>query len=302
MKLKFSLILTGIAAMTAASAKPQVAHWDVQGLRQESMDEGYTFQVAESWVTRYLDGGGDMRHLTGLVRPVDWDKKARFVSPAEEEALMPKDFDWRRLVSGGLQPIRNQGGCGSCWAFSVTAVLESLDIIAHGHNPIDLAEQTLVSSCSGAGSCSGGYFDAFDYLKSPGLPAESSDPYRAANTSCRQNLVPKAKVARWSYVGGEGREPTTAELKAAILKYGPISVEVNASFSGYSGGVFNRCNSAEPDHMVTLEGWDDNDQAWIMRNSWGSDWGEHGYMRIKYTDGNGHKCNNIGRVAAFAEL
>ncbi len=303
MKLGQAVAMVALASgVNVAHAKTLAAHWDVSAMRQEILDEGLTFDVAENWVTRYLASGGDIKNVTGLARPLDWKEHARFVATNEEEARMPADFDWRRMVSGGLQPIRNQGGCGSCWAFSVTAVLESLHMIKFGHSNLDLAEQTLVSTCSGAGNCSGGYFDAFDYLKNPGLPNESSDPYRASNTSCKSSLAAAAKIVRWSYVGHENREPTTDELKAAILKYGPISVEVNGSFGAYSGGVFNRCVSGSSNHMVTLEGWDDTDQAWIMRNSWGTSWGENGYMRIKYTDSQGRKCNNIGKVAAFAEL
>lgn len=293
--------LTSVAPMSAF-AQAKANHWDVPRLAAEIEREGLTFSVGENWVTRYLAEGGDMKNITGLERPLDWESRGTFRSFDEEEVSMPQDFDWRRLLGNGLQPIRNQGGCGSCWAFAVTAVLEAIHMLKYGHSDLDLAEQTLVSSCERRGSCSGGYFDAFDYLQSPGLPDESSDPYVGRNTSCKSNLSSKAKVVRWGYVGAPGREPTTAEMKAAIYRYGPIAVDVNASFGAYSRGVYNRCNTGGTDHMVTIEGWDDRDQVWIMRNSWGTDWGENGYMRIKYTDAQGRKCNGIGRVAAYAEL
>lgn len=298
----WSLALTICGVSAKARAESKAAHWDVGGLVEEIEREELSFSVGESWVTRYLAEGGDMRNITGLERPLGWDVGATFRAFDEQEVTMPKDFDWRRLLGNGLQPIRNQKSCGSCWAFAVTAVVEAIHMLKFGHSDLDLAEQTLVSSCEQGGSCSGGYFNAFDYLRSPGLPAETEDPYVARNTSCKSNLNPKAKIVRWAYVGASGREPTTAELKAAIYRYGPIAVDVNASFGAYSGGVYDRCNTSGTDHMVTLEGWDDRDQAWIMRNSWGEEWGENGYMRIKYTDAQGRKCNGIGRVAAYAEL
>jgi C1A family cysteine protease len=159
-----------------------------------------------------------------------------------------------------------------------------------------------VSSCESGGSCSGGYFSALDYVKSKGLPNEADDPYQARNSRCKNQLTSKAKLASWAYVGQRGREPTIDEIKAAIYHYGPVVVDVNASFGAYKGGVYDRCNTNRTDHMVTIEGWDEAGKYWIVRNSWGSDWGEDGYFRIKWTDARGRKCNGIGRVAAFAVI
>ena len=290
------------ATTTSGLADTLTADWDVEALRAEIAADHLTFDVAENWVTRFLAAGGNIKDITGLERPANWEELGRFTSLAEEELILPKSFSWPRLVGRGLQPIRNQGSCGSCWAFSITAVIESLHMIAQGHSDLDLAEQTLVSSCEEGGTCSGGYFDAFDYVARSGLPSERDDPYVARNTSCRQNLAPKGRIRNWGYIGAAGREPTTEEIKQAIFKYGPVSVDVNGSFGAYAGGIYNRCNTGGTNHMVTLEGWDDVDQVWIMRNSWGAEWGENGYMRIKFTDAQGRKCNGIGRVAAFAEI
>lgn len=277
----------------------EIPEWDIEGLRSQGVKEGWTFDVGESWVTDYLKSGGDIRHITGAVRPIGWRLRAKFVDIVPDRDL-PAAFDWRDEVPGGLQAIRNQGSCGSCWAFSVTAVTEALYLIAHPSHPIDLAEQTLVSGCFPSGSCSGGYFDAFNYIKSPGLPDETQDPYQAQNTRCRSGLKPTVHLLSWAYIGDGRSEPTTEQMKTAIKKYGPISVTVNGSFGSYAGGIYNRCNSGSINHMVTIEGWNDDGQYWIMRNSWGADWGEQGYMKIKYTGSSGHKCNNIGETAAFA--
>ena len=299
------LPIVGLATSAAAQAvlvDAQVADWDVPRMHRLVEQENYSFTVGDTWVSQFLAQGGDIRNVTGLVHPKTADLSMPVVNLKADPEL-PAHFDWREQVEGGLQPIRNQGSCGSCWAFSVTAVLESLVRIAAPGADVDLAEQTLVSSCERNGSCSGGYFNAFNYTQNPGLPDEAQDPYKAYDTSCRQGLIPKQKISQWAYIGGSnGSSPTTEQIKTAIYNYGPVSVDVNGSFSSYTGGIYDRCNTSGTNHMVTLEGWDEEGGYWIMRNSWGTGWGEEGYMRIKYTNSSGSKCNGIGRVAAFAVL
>lgn len=291
-----------ILTTTVASAADDSRHWDIKAMQKQIENQNLSFTVKPNWVTDFLARGGRMTSVTGLVKTAGVNELAnsRYLKPRSD---LPDHFDWRQEVPGGLQPIRNQGTCGSCWAFSVTAVLESLIMIDRPQSSVDLAEQTLVSSCSNSGNCNGGYFSAFNFLKTLGLGDEASDPYRAKNSSCRSGISATAKIKEWSYIrGANGGSPTTAQIKTAIQTYGPISVTVNASFSGYSTGIFDNCNRRSVDHMVTLEGWDDVGKFWIMRNSWGTGWGENGYMKIKYTDRNGYKCNNIGSTAAYAVL
>ena len=258
-----------------------------------------TYIKGDTWVSQYLEKGGDIRHVTGLVLPSDWKTHARFDNSIPKRDLPPV-FDWRWKAEG-LQPVKNQGQCGSCWAFSVTATMEAL-IKIQTHHVVDLAEQTLVSTCESGGDCGGGYFDAFNYMKSPGMPDEKQDPYKAQNSSCKSNLKAIEKLTSWSYVGDGNDEPTIEQLKTAIMQHGPLSVGIyaNSSFSAYKGGVFNNCSSGSENHMVNIEGWNDDGQYWIMRNSWGADWGENGYMNIRYTGSSGAKCNNIAALAAYA--
>lgn len=207
-----------------------------------------------------------------------------------------------------MQPIRNQGSCGSCWFFSITAVTESVHRLLYPllYPIVDLAEQEGVS-CSGDGSCNGGYFDAFNYVVRHGLTQEENFRYEARDLRCKRDLPVFAKLTSWHYIGSEGGGASTAQLKQAIYDHGPISVDVNANFS-YDSGVYTSCSGGGgTNHMVTIEGWVD-DQAysqngggyWIMRNSWGSDWGEDGYMRIVYKSRSGRNCNGIGNVGAYA--
>jgi C1A family cysteine protease len=268
-----------------------------------------TYETGENWVTKHLQHGGTLDEVTGLKQPENWMENATF--DAMEYAIsseLPKTWDWREVKQ--LQPIRNQGGCGSCWDFSVTAVMESLHRLIHPEfSPmVDTAEQAVLS-CSGTGSCGGGYFDAFDYLVKSGSPWEHDFPYQARNLRCKQGLKPIAKLTSWSYIGAAGKKPTTAQLKQAIYDHGPISVDVNGSFASYKSGVYNTCGGTRTNHMVTIEGWVDDAKYeangggyWIMRNSWGTSWGEQGYMRIVYKSRSGANCNGIGQIAAYAVM
>ncbi len=268
------------------------------------------YTTTSNWVTRYLDSGGDIKNITGLVKPKGWERNARWDNMSSFKSTLPAHFDWNDYYQ--LQPIKNQASCGSCWAFSVTAVIESLYWIKNAGKDnkwFDLAEQTLVSSCEQGGSCSGGYFNAFDYVQEKGLPHESADPYRAQNSSCKSGLHAVQKAVEWRYIGGDNSSPTIDQMKSAILQYGPISVDVNGGFGSYGSGIFTGCGSTSSNHMVVLDGWTDDPAYaangggyWHMRNSWGADWGEKGYMRIVYKSRGGSKCNGIGGVAAYAIL
>jgi C1A family cysteine protease len=263
-----------------------------------------SFTEGDNWVVRYLKDGGSINDVTGLKRPHNWRQGAHWLGHRALEGVeLPVKYDLREKL-GTMQPIRNQGSCGSCWAFASTAVIEGLLWLKNGGQvDTDLAEQTLVSNCFNGGSCGGGYFTALNYIRDHGLPAEADDPYLARNSRCK-NMPGKAKIANWAYVGSEDDQPTTEEIKKALVQYGPVVVDVNASFSGYSHGVYDRCNTGGTNHMMTIEGYDDTDGKgfWIVRNSWGADWGEKGYLRIRYENSRHQKCNGLGRTAAVASL
>lgn len=263
--------------------------------------ENATYHSKPNWITRHLDRGGAISDVTGLVRG-DWKHGAVFLD-LKTDGPLPAAFDWRDQVAGGLQPIKNQGSCGSCWAFSISAVVESLMKIKDATSTPALSEQTLVD-CSDY-DCNGGDFDAFNYIQNSGLESRADYPYTARNGRCKvADAHAKQKVKSWAYVGSATTPPTTDQIKAAIMQYGPVAVDISASggFMGYSSGIYNGCTQGQINHMTNIVGWNDDGQYWIMRNSWGADWGENGYMRIKYTDSRGNKCNRIGDTTAVAIL
>jgi hypothetical protein len=191
-------------------------------------------------------------------------------------------LDWTQ--KGVVTPVKNQGHCGSCCAFSTTGAVEGAVAIKHGalHS---LSEQQLVD-CGwryGNMGCNGGLMDrAFKYIEAHGLCAEDDYPYEAKEGRCKASEctgVTGTKLSGYQDVG----QNEDALLDA--LKVGPISVAIEADQAGfqlYKSGVFTGACGSSLDHGVLLVGFGtDHDQDyWKVKNSWGSNWGEDGYIRL----------------------
>ena len=180
------------------------------------------------------------------------------------------DVDW--TTQGVVTGIKNQGQCGSCWAFSATGALEALSKIGYGTLE-SFSEQQLVD-CSGSygnQACNGGLMDnAFKYVKDHGIVHEDQYPYKAVKQTCSQNSGP-FKISGFTDVNN-------CNTLATALNDRPISVAVDATnWSPYKSGVFNNC-ATRLNHGVLLVGV--TDQAWKIKNSWGSTWGESGFIRL----------------------
>ncbi len=218
-------------------------------------------------------------------------------APIPQVEGSPVVVDWRNV--GGISyvsPVKNQGGCGSCWAFATTAGLESQYMMGTGGMPIDLSEQILVS-CSGAGTCSGGSpSSASSYIRDTGLPAESCFRYTATNDSCSNACAgwftgdePRHRITGW-HIAKTGTGLTVDDLKNAIYSYGPViaTMYVYNDFFSYRSGVYTYTTGAYAGaHAVLAVGYDDVQQAFIVKNSWGSGWGEAGFFMIAYSEVNG---------------
>ena len=216
---------------------------------------------------------------------------------------LPSAFNWCDL--GACTPVRNQGGCGSCWAFSTVGILES-NMLIHDSLEKNLSEQYLLSCNTDGWDCGGGFFahDYHEWKAPPGEPDagavyEADFPYTAEEDPCNPPHTHHEKIIDWEYVGGYS-EPSVTAIKQAILDHGPVSVAVcsaGSAFHNYSGGIYDTSECTEVDHAVVLVGWDDTQGSngiWYLRNSWGSGWGEGGYMRIGYgTSSVGYAANYV---------
>ncbi|CAH2015336.1 unnamed protein product [Acanthoscelides obtectus] len=192
-------------------------------------------------------------------------------------------IDWRK--KGAVTAVKNQGQCGSCWAFSAVGSIEG-HLFLKNKTLIDLSAQELVDCATGKYEnlgCKGGLMDdAFKYVEDYGIQSEESYPYEAIDSECkRKGYAVKIK----SFVDLKDEK----EVTAAVSSKGPVSAAIDAStMPFYSHGIVDkrsRCSSLlkDLDHGVLIVGYGSEDGVdyWIVKNSWGADWGEHGYVRIK---------------------
>ncbi len=284
---------------------PEKIKLKLQGLRKEISEKNYTFQVG---YTKALDY--EIENITGLVEPPNLSELIEKQNLAVKKFLKKKlkskvagvcsssdsSFDWRK--HDGTTPIRDQGQCGSCWAFATHAAFESSYRIQF-NKVIDSSEQDTLDCNSSGYGCNGGWW-AHQHLIDKGCAKEKDYKYKAEEGTCKTIARPYRALA-WGYVGSSPT-PNVAELKEALCKYGPLTVAVRATgaFQGYTSGVFNACVAGTVNHGVTLIGWNDQKGAWLIENSWGTSWGStggygtsRGYMWIAYN------CNKIGYAAAW---
>ncbi|KAL3749679.1 hypothetical protein ACJRO7_010755 [Eucalyptus globulus] len=203
----------------------------------------------------------------------------------EHVTAVPSSMDWRK--KGAVTPIKDQGQCGSCWAFSAVGAMEGNNQLTTG-KLISLSEQELVD-CDTSGEdqgCEGGFMDnAFEFIiGNHGLTTETNYPYQAVDGTCnaRKEASSAAKIT--------GYEDVPANSESALLKavaHQPVSVAIDAgesAFQFYSSGIFTGECGTNLDHGVTAVGYgtsEDGTKYWLVKNSWGTGWGEEGYIRMK---------------------
>lgn len=195
---------------------------------------------------------------------------------ANRPSALPASFSW--LDQKMMTPVKNQASCGSCWAFAACGQFEA-NIKRFDGVTRDLSEQWLVN-CDQSG-CDGGWCPD-NMFKTKGAVYETDVPYKGKDGTCATSYTYHEKIISFKEIA---TQPTSDQIKDAIYKYGPlwVAVCVGSNFNAYKSGVLSKTDAGDVNHAVVLCGWDDATQSWLMRNSWGTSWGESsGYMRIKW--------------------
>ncbi|KAJ1277889.1 hypothetical protein BS78_04G037200 [Paspalum vaginatum] len=197
------------------------------------------------------------------------------------EAL-PEFVDWRQ--EGAVAPVKNQGYCGSCWAFSTIGAVEGINQIVTGEL-VTLSEQELVECNGQNGGCDGGWErDAFAFIAGiGGIDTDRDYPYTARDGKCDSAKLSRPVV---SIDGFEDVPPNDDKALQKAVAHQPVSVAIEAGsleFQLYESGVLTCRCGATPDHAVVAVGYgttEDGQDYWLVRNSWSADWGDAGYIRV----------------------
>jgi len=238
---------------------------------------------------------GEMNVLYGYIPSMNKQSKGTplAASPINVKDL-PTEVDWR--TKGVVTAVKDQGMCGSCWAFGAVESLESMHAIATGQLTV-LSEQQVLDctpnpeECGGTGGCRGGTAElAYDKLKEiGGLSTEWTYPYISyfgKDFPCQKNssnFRPKVKISDYVVLPENKQDP----ILEAVATKGPLVISVDASrWSTYESGVFDGCNQNQPDinHAVLLVGYGEDSQHgpyWLVRNSWSPTWGDAGYIKLR---------------------
>lgn len=249
-------------------------------MAEEKLDGRHGFEVA---INKFADLSSEefVKMFNGYKQRPKTGQNPTFLAPANVQ--LNQTVDWRKL--GYVTGVKNQGQCGSCWSFSATGSLEGQHFKKTG-KLVSLSEQNLVD-CSGAEGnegCDGGFMDwAFNYIqKNNGIDTEASYPYTAQDGTCHFN---KANVGATVAGHTDIKSGDEKALQQAVGTVGPISVAIDASnwsFQLYSKGVYNEpaCSSSQLDHGVLAVGYGTQGKKayWLVKNSWGADWGLQGYI------------------------
>ena len=297
------------ALLTVAWAERKILEFkgddSLEVIRAKITHNGYNFKVGHNWV---FDMPPEMKREFFSRHPSRFPAMVSDeIGPLEKhlgKVALPASFDWKNYNGHSyIGPIRDQGNCGSCYAFGACAAAEGVYNFAfdlYDASCVDFSESFIIW-CLGSlpdytdhfYGCTGSDFDYMELqaLTVQGVCSESSFPYTITNPgSCTHWNDPVARFSSWYRVPCGNIDA----IKTAIMTYGVVdaAVQTSSGFDAYSIGIYNDsltscaadpCYYTDTDHEISLVGWNDADGGyWILRNSWGTDWGESGYMRISY--------------------
>ncbi|KAL7014447.1 hypothetical protein ACKWTF_015933 [Chironomus riparius] len=259
---------------------------------QEIETHNELYAAGKTTYTRALWDNSDLtfeekqQFLSGekVFEPRNESATLRFVRAAKFKSA-PPELNW--VKEGRVNPIHDQKKCGSCWAYTAAGVAEGA-LLKKGINT-RLSEQNLVDCSKNGGNsgCNGGdAYYALKYIASNGIAAYEDYPYTAKNGKCKASSSKKVPL-KLGNVKFEKLRGNENRLKDIVANYGPVGIAIRAadSFMNYESGVYNnpKC-SRNLDHAMLLVGYGHDNKTnmdyWLIKNSWGTSWGENGYVRM----------------------
>jgi C1A family cysteine protease len=249
----------------------------------------YGFTKFSDWSER------EQLSINGFIRSPNRAPKA-IIADQKRDAqtkIPTQAIDW--VAKGMTTPVKDQGQCGSCWAFSTTETVESAILMA-GKSVVPLSPQEIVDCDSSDSGCNGGDpQEALGWvIDQGGLDTDSCYPYTAEDGSCASSqCTASGDITKVIPIGGNEQR-----IYASLQQYGPLSICADASeWSNYDGGIMtaDQCGS-DVDHAIQLTGYSPSQGGyWIVRNSWGSDWGNSGFIYLQYGS---NTCDMTSEVSA----
>jgi len=274
------VLLANVTLQNQIVAQKMSEEEKIKQINKMIEEKGYHWTAGKTSVSGLSDV--EKKNLLGLKPPPEEWLKSLPVFQARENLVLNPYFDWR--VNGGTTPAKNQGSCGSCWAFAAVGQLEGHLRIYDGRIE-DLSEQQIIDCNTWGAGCNGGWVGAaYEIFQNPGAVRESCIPYQAADGfPCKQDQCQViGRISGHQYIPNN-----INSLKQALLD-GPVATAMTVvdNFYYYTGGCYETDTNDPTNHAVLLVGWDDNacagQGAWIVKNSWGENWGENGFFYIKY--------------------
>jgi cathepsin L len=285
-----AVAVVAVSAVTEREYQSQFVNYISQFDKTYAHEEFFNrYNIFKSWVDHVAEhNAGNHTWQAGINQFSDLtaaEFKAQYLSslivPEGDNMIMDEtpldmsgpsnDVDWR--TKGAVTPVKNQGQCGSCWAFSATGAIEGWSVAKGGKSLTSLSEQAFVDCTRSVGNqgCNGGYPDrTINWAASHGVTTESSYPYTARDGTCK-SFTPLYKPSGVSTGSGE----TTLNGQLSVQ---PVSVCVDASggFQSYHTGVFSGPCGTQINHAILAVG--STSTYWIVKNSWGTTWGSSGYI------------------------
>ena len=269
------------APLSAANGEKAPCTKTLEEVQRMIKEKGLSWTAGETSVSGLSPA--EKQHRLGLLpEEADSSPAALDPGPAFDGDDFPEVFDWREY--GGVTPARDQGACGSCWAFAAMGAWEAYLAIYDGA-AYDLSEQQVLSCNNQGDGCNGGRCSTgYKVFENPGSVSEENMPYMANDgIPCTQDQYDKIAVLDAHTSVGHSEE----QIKTALI-LGPIAagIKVYDDFFYYTGGCYDAAWSIWTDHAILILGWDDTmcdgEGAWICKNSWGKGWGMDGFFYIKF--------------------